>query len=296
MNPAAATEIPATTTWLAPAKVNLALRVVGRREDGYHRLESLMVFFPLYDQLEITPVAGGALELDCQPAVTGSPEENLVLRAARLLARATGVGHGARIKLLKRIPDGAGLGGGSSDAALTLLALNRLWGLNLGLETLIELGVSLGADIPFFLGGRSALVEGVGERLTPCPHPLSGAMVLLFPGQGVATRQVFQALSGRHPHRERPLGMPGADANLADWLENDLEIPAMELLPQIAQARAALLEAGAGAALMTGSGSTVFGLFPDAKGADRAAGKLAARHPAWRLFAGGILNRHPFFG
>ncbi|MBF0272849.1 MAG: 4-(cytidine 5'-diphospho)-2-C-methyl-D-erythritol kinase [Magnetococcales bacterium] len=291
----AASSPGASTIWLAPAKVNLALRVVGRREDGYHRLESLMVFFPLYDQLEITPLAGGDLELDCQPAVTGCAEENLVLRAARLLARTTGVGHGARLKLLKRIPDGAGLGGGSSDAALTLLALNRLWGLNLGLEALIELGVALGADIPFFLGGRSALVGGVGERLTPCPHPLSGAMVLVFPGQGVATRQVFQALSGRYPQRDQSLGLPGADADPADWLENDLELPALELLPVIGQARRALLEAGARAALMTGSGSTVFGIFPDGASARGAARHLAESQASWRVFAGEILNRHPFF-
>ncbi|MBF0339963.1 MAG: 4-(cytidine 5'-diphospho)-2-C-methyl-D-erythritol kinase [Magnetococcales bacterium] len=278
----------------APAKVNLALRVVGRRADGYHLLESLMVFFPLFDRLEITPLESG-LELICDPPVTASPDENLVLRAARLLAQTAGVSRGARLHLTKRIPDGAGLGGGSSDAALTLMALNRLWGVNLGLEALIALGVGLGADIPFFLGGRAALVRGVGERLTPLPVPLTGELVLVFPGESLSTRRVFQALAGRQPVGRAPLGWPSAGADLADWLENDLELPAREISPRIDMARGALLEAGARAVLMSGSGSTVFGLFPSVVLANGALRQVAERHPDWRVYGGGILSEHPFY-
>ncbi|MEO5346443.1 MAG: 4-(cytidine 5'-diphospho)-2-C-methyl-D-erythritol kinase [Magnetococcus sp. YQC-9] len=280
-------------TYLAPAKVNLTLRVVGRRSDGYHLLESWMVFFPLYDRLTVT-VTDGELGLLCDPAVTGAPEENLVWRAARLLKEHCAVSLGARLELCKRIPHGAGLGGGSSDAALTLLALNRHWGLHLNLETLIGLGVGLGADIPFFLRGCAALVEGIGERLTPLEAPLAGELVLLFPGAGLATRRVFQGLAGRYPTRAAGLGMPPVGADLSELLENDLELVALEFAPVIGEALAVLRGAGARATLMSGSGSTVFGVFPDAVAAEAAVEQVGAAHPEWRLFAGGILNVHPF--
>ncbi|NGZ07725.1 MAG: 4-(cytidine 5'-diphospho)-2-C-methyl-D-erythritol kinase [Magnetococcales bacterium] len=279
--------------FLAPAKLNLALRVVGQRGDGYHLLESVMVFFPWFDTLEFQ-VTSGEWGLTCVPTVTAVPEENLVWRAARLLARATGTTRGVNILVHKQIPDGAGLGGGSSDAAVTMLALNRLWGLDLPLERLIELGVGLGADIPFFLGGRAALVRGIGERLTWLPGPLVGELVVIFPGVSLATRSVFQALAGRYPVRAEALGLPTASEGIAAWLENDLELPACALCPEIAVARAALLARGARAALMSGSGSAVFGLFADADSATQAARQLAAAHPTWRLVSGSILNEHPF--
>ncbi|MBF0627074.1 MAG: 4-(cytidine 5'-diphospho)-2-C-methyl-D-erythritol kinase [Magnetococcales bacterium] len=279
--------------FLAPAKVNLTLRVVGRRADGYHLLESLMFFFPLYDILEITPLPEG-LELHCEPAVTALPEENLVLRAARLLAQVAGVKRGARLRLVKHIPDGAGLGGGSSDAALTLLALNRMWDVQLGRSELMALGLKLGADLPFFLGGEAALVGGVGERLTPLPTPLTGTCVVVFPGEGLATRRVFQALDGRFPCRPEPLGLPRAGEDLALWLENDLTLPALELMPGIGVAHAALLGVGARGAVMSGSGSTVVGLFADSGQAEQAVARLVADHPGWRIFAGALLNEHPF--
>ncbi|MBF0212833.1 MAG: 4-(cytidine 5'-diphospho)-2-C-methyl-D-erythritol kinase [Magnetococcales bacterium] len=285
----------ATWSGLAPAKVNLVLRVVGRRADGYHLLESLMVFFPLFDRLEITPTAEG-LTLICDPPVTCAPEENLVWRAAHLLAQSAGVTRGACMKLVKQIPDGAGLGGGSSDAALTLLALNRLWGVNRGLDALIELGVKLGADVPFFLGGRSAWVSGIGERLEPLNDPVRGELVLVFPGAGLATATVFKQLAGRFPRARAPVNLSEAGADPASWLENDLELPALELAPTVAVARSALLKAGARAALMSGSGSTVFGLFPDSATALAAVRRVTAEHPEWSVFSGTILNDHPVLG
>ncbi|GAB0056307.1 Putative 4-diphosphocytidyl-2-C-methyl-D-erythritol kinase [Candidatus Magnetaquicoccaceae bacterium FCR-1] len=285
--------IGATARFQAPAKLNLALRVVGRRADGYHLLESWMVFFPLYDELSVT-VTDGGMSLTCDPPVTGSVEENLVWRAARLLAERYAVSCGARLELVKQIPHGAGLGGGSSDAALTLLALNRLWGLERSLAELIELGVRLGADVPFFLGGRSAWVGGIGERLMPFAEGLTGALVLVFPGAGVATGRVFQRLNGRFPVRAAPLGMPAAGEGWIGALENDLEAPALEIEPKIGAARAALEAAGARATLMSGSGSTVFGVFPDVAQAMEAVAGIGVNHTDWRVFSGGILNRHPF--
>ncbi|MBF0417411.1 MAG: 4-(cytidine 5'-diphospho)-2-C-methyl-D-erythritol kinase [Magnetococcales bacterium] len=285
--------IGTTAQYLAPAKVNLALRVVGRRADGYHLLESWMVFFPLYDQLTVT-VTDGLLSLHCDPPVTEAVEKNLVWRAARLLAESYAVSCGAHLELLKKIPHGAGLGGGSSDAALTLMVLNRLWDLHLDVATLIELGVSLGADVPFFLGGRAAWVGGIGERLIPFPESPVGALVLVFPGEGVATGPVFQRLNGRFPARGNALGMPRAGWIVG--LENDLESPALEIAPVIGQARTALRDAGARATLMSGSGSTVFGVFEDGAQSADAEKNIAASHPDWRVFSGEILDRHPFYG
>ncbi|MBF0438750.1 MAG: 4-(cytidine 5'-diphospho)-2-C-methyl-D-erythritol kinase [Magnetococcales bacterium] len=288
---------PAHGIFLAPAKVNLALRVVGKRADGYHLLQSILVFFPLYDQLEIEVLRDeDGLELVCEPVVTASPEENLVMRAARALLNATGVQRGARLRLLKRIPDGAGLGGGSSDAALVLLALNRLWGLHLDLQQLMALGVGLGADIPFFLGGRSALVQGIGEQLTPIPVHPSADLVLVHPGVALSTRRVFHAWAGKFLDRREPLAMPGpAVTDLVTLLENDLESPAMALAPVIGEVLYALKKAGALGVRMSGSGSSVFGVFPDTATAASAAQRLSVEQKGWRVFSGRIFHTHPFF-
>ncbi|MEO5332186.1 MAG: 4-(cytidine 5'-diphospho)-2-C-methyl-D-erythritol kinase [Magnetococcus sp. YQC-5] len=280
--------------FLAPAKVNLALRVVGKRADGYHLLESVLAFFPLYDYLEITVIEEG-VHLICEPEVTAHPEQNLVFRAAQSLLQATGVRKGARLRLRKQIPDGAGLGGGSSDAAVTLLALDRLWGLELGWERLLTLGGALGADIPFFLGGQTALVQGVGEVLTPVPHCPSAELVLIYPGISLSTQRVFHALAGRFPSGRGPLSLPGHDADLVSTLENDLEAPACELAPVIAEGILALQKVGALGTLMSGSGSSVFGVFPDAVTAAHAVERLTAQYVGWRVFAGRIFHTHPFF-
>ncbi|MBF0125930.1 MAG: 4-(cytidine 5'-diphospho)-2-C-methyl-D-erythritol kinase [Magnetococcales bacterium] len=277
----------------APAKLNLALRVVGKRGDGYHLLQSVMVFFPLYDQLEITLTPRG-LELTCVPEVTVSPEENLVFRAAAALREACGVTGGASMRLRKGIPDGAGLGGGSSDAALTLLALDRMWGLGLGPERLLSLGESLGADVPFFLGGRSAWVAGVGERLTPLTQCPVAEMVLVFPGVSLATGRVFQALSGSFSRQRPPLVLPMETGALARFFENDLEAPARGLAPVIGEVSLALRRVGALGSVMSGSGSSVFGLFADAVAARDACARLRAGHGEWRVFSGGIFHLHPF--
>lgn len=277
----------------APAKVNLALRVVGKRTDGYHLLQTVMVFFPLFDTVTIE--VGSLLHLTCSPAVTTAPEENLVFRAAEALRKAAGVRHGAVIHLNKEIPTGAGLGGGSSDAATTLLALNRLWGLNGSLAELIALGVTLGADIPFFLGQSAALAEGIGEQLTPLPDLPQVALVLIYPGVSLATAKVYGNLTYGAWHHPEPLIIPSGDQSVVNLLENDLEPVAKKLAPVITTMGTALMAMGAQGTLMSGSGSALFGLFPTEQSARCAQeGLLRQHHPGWQMIYGQTFNRHPF--
>jgi 4-diphosphocytidyl-2-C-methyl-D-erythritol kinase len=246
----------------APAKLNLFLHVVGRRGDGYHLLQSLFVLIDWADTLHFESRADGALmRRDLGPPL---PADDLCLRAARALQSASGSPLGADISILKRLPWGAGLGGGSSDAASTLLALNRLWALRWPQERLAEIGLRLGADVPFFLGGHNAFVEGVGERLTPLTLP-PARYAVVKPTAAIATRDIFEhpklarntaavILSGSLEEAGR-IGVP------AGWTQgfgkNDLQPPAEDRCPEVAQA-ARWLEARFGNSRMTGSGSAVF--------------------------------------
>lgn len=247
----------------APAKLNLFLRLVGRRDDGYHLLESRMVFIDWCDTLHVERRPGGALSREDVAGADGPlPAEDLVLRAARSLQAASGTSHGAHIVLEKRVPTGAGLGGGSSDAATALLALNRLWGLDWPLERLLPLGLALGADVPFFLGGRSADVAGIGERLTPVAvEPAWQAVVR--PAAGLATADVFGAtarIAGFSPAVSTgPTG--GGDGRKVGSEGNDLEPAACALSAQVGEALA-LWRGAFGTARMTGSGSAVFAPVP----------------------------------
>ncbi|MBF0160965.1 MAG: 4-(cytidine 5'-diphospho)-2-C-methyl-D-erythritol kinase [Magnetococcales bacterium] len=280
--------------FLAPAKVNLALRIVGRRADGFHLLWTVMTFFPLYDLLEIdTPAAD--LQFTCDPPVTAVAEDNLVWRAARLLQEASGTGQGAHLHLRKAIPHGAGLGGGSSDAATTLLALNTLWGLHWPLPPLLALGERLGADVPLFLGGTAALAEGIGERLTPLPQLAAADLVLIHPGVSLSTAEVFRHWH-RHAHPESgvpPPLLPSCTETLLPLLVNDLESTATALQPVIAQLAVALRQQGALGTLMSGSGSSVWGLFAGEGEAQAAAQALRRAHPEWQIFCGRTFNQHP---
>ncbi|WP_130470141.1 4-(cytidine 5'-diphospho)-2-C-methyl-D-erythritol kinase [Candidatus Magnetaquicoccus inordinatus] len=284
-------------TFTAPAKVNLGLRIVGRREDGYHRLWSVMSFFPLYDHLTFT-ADQSAITLRCEPSVTDHAHDNLVWQAAWRLQQESGIRSGVHIHLHKAIPHGAGLGGGSSDAALTLLALNQLWQLHWSQEQLLALGVQLGADVPFFLGQTTALAEGIGEQLTFLPSLPQLPLLLIYPGCTLSTAQVF-----RQWHSERaageayntpPLAIPTAKEALVQQLHNDLQATAIKLQPEIALLDAALRRHGALAALMSGSGSAFFGIFRQLEEAKEAARSLRTRHPDWQIFPGVTFNQHPF--
>jgi 4-diphosphocytidyl-2-C-methyl-D-erythritol kinase len=243
----------------APAKVNLFLHVIGRRADGYHLLQSVFVLIDWADTLHFERRADGLLRRhDLGPAL---PAEDLCLKAARALQAASGCALGVDISIDKRVPWAAGLGGGSSDAASTLLALNRVWDLHWPRGRLLALAADLGADVPFFVGGRNAFVEGIGERLTPIDVPRQW-LAVLKPAAGLETAAVF-----RHPAlvRDTPAAILAgflADAsNPSFWAtghgRNDLQPPAEQLCPEVAQA-AEWLNRTFGNSRMTGSGSAVF--------------------------------------
>jgi len=246
------------------AKVNLVLEVLGKRPDGYHELSTVMQAVDLFDRLTVE--TAGAITLETSQAALPTDDRNLVVRAARLLREAAGVDAGARIVLDKRIPVAAGLGGGSSDAAATLWGLNRLWGLRWRRERLVELAVKLGMDVPFFLGRGRALGTGRGEVLRPLPGVGGYAMVLVNPGVGLSTQEVYGRVpKGWRAEAEGTARMLDAlkirsGTRVAAALTNHLERWVEPAMPVIGHMKAALMAAGALGASMSGSGPTVFGL------------------------------------
>jgi 4-diphosphocytidyl-2-C-methyl-D-erythritol kinase len=268
--------------WLAPAKLNLMLHIVGRRADGYHELQTVFQLIDLCDRIEITVRDDGRITRPKGPP--GVPEsDDLVVRAAVALKAATGTSLGAEIVVQKCIPVGGGLGGGSSDAATTLVALNQLWKTGLDSTDIAAIGVKLGADVPVFVAGRSAWAEGVGERLTPAALDLDSWYVVIFPGVSVPTAAVFQApeLTRNSP----PTTMRGF---LETGGRNDCEAVVRARFPAVAEALEWL--ARHGAARLTGTGSCVFAKFARAVDAER----VAARVPdVWRAFVARGLNESP---
>lgn len=267
----------------APAKLNLFLHITGRRADGYHLLQSVFMLLDWHDTLHFERRPGG--QLSRQDLGRPLPEDDLTLRAARALQQATGCTEGAHIQLEKRLPSEAGMGGGSSDAASCLLALNRLWNLKVPLRELETIGLALGADVPFFLRGRNAWVEGIGEKITPVDVP-PARFVVAKPPSGVATRDIFQ-----HPALKRDSDsatISGFAANPFGFGHNDLEPVARQACPDVEQALQWLGSQGL-QARMTGSGSAVFALLPP--------GKLLAQAPAgWLIQECGNLEVHPLVG
>ena len=268
----------------ARAKINWTLDIVGKREDGYHLMDMLMQPISLSDDITLLPQEELTLSVSGFPRVNPGPE-NLALRAAVLLKQATGCTGGASIHVHKRIPVGAGMGGGSADAAGVLTGLNRLWGTGLTQAELETLGLQLGADVPFCLRGGLQRAQGVGELLTPLPCGGLYWLVVIQPCPGLSTKEVFSRFS-----LEACEGKPdtqGAAEALAqgDWrrlcscLGNVLQAVSAELRPEISEAIAALHAQGAAGAWMTGSGSAVFGLFTSAPAARAAAQSL---RPRWR--------------
>lgn len=269
----------------APAKLNLFLHVVGRRADGYHLLQTVFRFIDYGDTLFFRPRDDGAIlrvtELPGVPA-----EQDLVVRAARLLQQSAGVTQGVEIGMDKRLPLGGGLGGGSSDAATTLLALNRLWGVNHSRERLMALGLQLGADVPIFVFGRNALAEGVGERFTPVELPPAWYVVLTPPEQ-VPTAAIFAA-----PELTRntlPVKIsPFSAGRVCREGHNDLEPVVVRRYPRVA-AHLGWLKMH-GDARMTGSGACVFAGFDTEQ---EARDVLAARPAEMQGFVAQGLERHP---
>ena len=268
----------------APAKLNLFLHVVGRRADGYHLLQTVFRFLDFGDSLEISPRADGEIRL-ASPLPGVPRESDLCWRAARLLQTHTGCRLGADIRLTKRLPLGGGLGGGSSDAATVLLALNRLWRLDLPRAELQTLGLGLGADVPVFVFGRSAFAQGVGEELeswTPAP----ASYVVLTPPAHVSTPAVFA-----HPGLTRDTPAVKIAALSEGFGHNDLQPVACALNPMVAEYLGWLQERGE--ARMTGSGACVFAAFPDRATAE----KVFAQRPGHMsgFIADGV-DQHPLYG
>jgi len=271
----------AAERFAAPAKLNLFLHVIGRRPDGYHLLQTAFRLIDLCDWLTIALREDGTVQVEGDlPGV--APERNLVMRAAQALKRAAGTRGGATIRLEKRIPMGAGLGGGSSDAATTLIALNRLWRTGLDRDDLAALAVSLGADVPFFLFGRNAFGEGIGERLTALD--LAPAWyVVLTPPVAVPTAAMFAA-----PELTRDAKPIKITAFFKGFGRNDLEPVVCARYPAVAQHLAWLK--GFGDARMSGSGASVFAEFAS----ETEARAVVARIPeGMRGFAVRGLDRHP---
>jgi 4-diphosphocytidyl-2-C-methyl-D-erythritol kinase len=253
----------------APAKINLHLRVIGRRPDGYHELVTVMQRLELSDRLELKPAAAG-VHLSCPGSALPCNNDNLVFRAAAIYLAMAGIGTGIEIVLHKQIPVAAGLGGGSSDAAAVLLGLNSIFAPGLPETALLQLAGTLGADVPFFVAGMdAALATGIGDRLQPAA-PLQGCRVLLVnPGFPVSTRWVYENFALTMPGNPYMLGREQNHLNYIDFLAsseplpavNDLESVTIGRFPELGEIKETMLASGAGVALMSGSGPTVFGLF-----------------------------------
>lgn len=286
----------------APAKLNLFLHIIGRRDDGYHLLQSAFVLIDWCDTLHVERRSDGRLARHDLAAAL--PDDDLCLRAARALQAHGGTSLGADISIDKQVPWGAGMGGGSSDAASTLLALNRLWGLHWPLPRLMALGLALGADVPFFLGGHNAWVEGIGERLTPIVLP-PRSFAVVKPAASIETRAVFASPSlVRNTDAVILAGFLGdtwhehfAERLLQGFGRNDLQPVAQAQCGEVTEA-ARLLDARFGNSRMTGSGSAVFARVNESKGTEgRPMATTLPDLPAgWVGRMCRSLERHPLVG
>ena len=273
------------TQWPAPAKLNLFLHVTGRRPDGYHELQTLFQLIDLNDTVSLTVLDDGRIERPSGP-VGVDPDSDLTVRAARSLQAATGSRAGASIRISKRIPMGGGLGGGSSDAATVLLALNHLWRCGLSVDELARLGLPLGADVPVFIRGSSAWAEGVGEKLVPVELP-ERWYVVIHPGVSVPTKDVFQSpeLTRNSPVITIRAAFGPGDAATT---RNDCEPVVRARYAEVADALDWLGKSAP--ARLTGTGSCIFAGFESAIEAER----VAARTPdRWRAFVARGLNASP---
>jgi len=266
----------------APAKINLSLRITGRRADGYHLLDMIMVPVSLYDDIDIRKADrtvkskktdGPTIKFTCRGVPVPANERNLAYRAARLLLNKAHSTESVEIRLHKRIPVGAGLGGGSTDAAATLVGLNRLLKLGFSTRQLERLGLELGADVPFFIHRRPARARGIGERLVPLGRVPRRWFVILYPGFPVSTGWVYRNLPAKLtklPVNTSISSSLRGKQSLVNMLVNDLESVTLARFPRISCLKDLLLRVGAVGCLMSGSGSSVFGLFRSKRMAEKA--------------------------
>ena len=276
----------------SPAKLNLFLHIVGRRADGYHLLQSVFQLIDWCDIITLKAIPeNGVRRINAIPGV--APEQDLVVRAAKLLKNFCKFEGGVEIKLQKEIPMGAGLGGGSSDAASTLIGLNTLWNLKLDKETLMSLGLQLGADVPFFIYGQNAFVEGVGEKIQGIELENRDFLVI-FPRQAIATASIFQAPELTRDHAQ--ITIDGFLASSWSDLSNDCQAVAMQICPQVKQALDWISHAVPGSEpRMSGSGSSVFAVLDPKTDTAKLENLLQTLPKGWvgRIVRG--LNKNPAY-
>ncbi len=269
-----------TLTRQSPAKINLTLRVGPLRPDGFHEIESLVARVGLCDTVSVAPRADGQLTLECDDPAIPCDETNLALRAARLLANQTRAKNGAHISLVKRIPAGSGLGGGSSNAATALMLLNDLWQLGLAQDELAVIGAQIGSDVPLFFHSPLCIVRGRGEQIEDVNRRLEGWVALILPEIRSSTRDVYAAWD-RNPSsesrtRSSELTIPKSAEALMPQLFNDLEPAALAVNPPLAEVVEQLGQLSDGPVRMTGSGAGLFRLFDNQSSANRFAATVRA--------------------
>jgi 4-diphosphocytidyl-2-C-methyl-D-erythritol kinase len=257
--------------WMAPAKINLFLRVLRKRADGYHDIFSLMQKITLCDELIFSPRQKGIV-LHCPGTKLPANNKNLVVRAAKAIFDYCEYSGGMEITLVKKIPLTAGLGGGSSDAATTLMALNKICSLKLKNNELMKIGAKIGADVPFFIFGNTALASGIGDKLKHLRNLPQLNLILIKPDFELPTKMVYENLNLRLTRGKNNYSIPRILklGDIVQGLHNDLESVSLEVHPELADFKKMLLRHGALGALMSGSGPTVFGLFRNAKEANKA--------------------------
>ncbi len=272
------------------AKINLTLRVLAKRADGYHDLDTIFQTISLHDTIKIAATDDSAIVLSCDDRRLATDETNLVIQAAAALRARFATTKGARIRLEKRIPVQAGLGGGSADAAITLLALAHVWELNATKEDLLEVGSRLGADVPFFLFGGTARGTGIGDNVVPLRDAPEKFLLIIKPIANSSTSDAYRALDERSLTTRNSKTILSSsqptdhfDNGSCASLQNDFEEVVFDLEPEIARANAALMRAGAEAAGLAGSGSAVFGIF-NSEDAQRRAIQAIELETGWRVF------------
>ncbi|MEC2157539.1 4-(cytidine 5'-diphospho)-2-C-methyl-D-erythritol kinase [Virgibacillus halodenitrificans] len=249
----------------APAKINLSLDVLSKRDDGYHNVEMIMTTIDLSDRVMLSEIAEDRIEVALESRYVPSDERNLAYKAAKVFKDTYRIRKGVRINIEKSIPVSAGLGGGSTDAAAVLRGLNRLWSLNIPTEKLQEMGDMIGTDVPFCVQGKTAIATGRGEKIERLPSPPPGWVVLAKPDIGVSSRTIFQRIDMKeisHPNTSQILRAlnSGDFQSMCDYIGNSLEAITMNLHPEVLRIKKAMVQAGASGVLMSGSGPTVYGL------------------------------------